>query len=264
MVNARVLAVANQKGGVGKTTTSVNLGSALARLGHRVLLIDLDPQGNATSGLGFVPAEMARSVYSVLTGESAAEETLFGTKSTGLDLLPANRDLSGAEVELVTVENRESILKTIVDGLRSKYSYIILDCPPSLGLLTLNALTSADAVVVPLQCEYYALEGLSRLLETLEMVRASLNPALELVGVLLTMFDTRNSICHQVAQEARQHFGDGVFDTVIPRNVRLTESPSHGLPIFDYDPGSRGAESYLEFARELAARTGHPGAGEGA
>ena len=262
-MSARVLAIANQKGGVGKTTTSVNLASALSRFGHRVLLVDLDPQGNATSGLGFVPSEIGRSVYSVLTGEMTCEETAFESSVRNLDILAANRELSGAEVELVSIDNREKVLKVAIDSVRPKYNYIIIDCPPSLGLLTLNALTSADGVVVPLQCEYFALEGLSRLLETLDMVRVSLNPELELVGVLLTMFDTRNAICHQVAEEARQHFEGGVFDAVIPRNVRLTESPSHGLPILDYDPGSRGAETYLEFARELARRTGHPQTEEG-
>jgi chromosome partitioning protein len=251
VVGSRVIAVANQKGGVGKTTTAINLAASLARSSRRVLLIDLDPQSNTTSGVGVVPAEVTRSTYSVLVGEIGPFEAIVPTSTEGLDLMPATRDLTGAEVELVSVENREVRLKQAVEPLISKYDYILIDCPPSLGLLTLNALTAGQGVIVPLQCEYYAMEGLSALLDTVGMVRAALNPGLEIVGVLLTMFDTRNSICHQVAQEVRQHFSDRVFRTVIPRNVRLSESPSHGVPIIAYDPGSRGAQSYLELAEEL-------------
>ena len=250
----RVVAVANQKGGVGKTTTSVNLAASLGSLGKSVLLVDLDPQSNSTSGVGIVPAELSRSIYTVLAGDATPSEAILGTKATGLQVLPATRDLTGAEVEMVSFENREVMLRGRLESLVSKYDFIIVDCPPSLGLLTLNALAACDGVIVPLQCEYYAMEGLGALVETLDMVRASLNQKLSLDGVLLTMFDTRNSICHQVAEQARQYFGEKVFRTVIPRNVRLSESPSFGLPILLYDPGSRGAQSYLELAEEVLAR----------
>lgn len=250
----RVVALANQKGGVGKTTTAINLAASLASLGKRVLLIDLDPQSNSTSGVGIKAENVGRSTYTVLLGESSLDAAVVPTVAPGLDILPATRDLTGAEIELVGMEGREVRLRTLLgDGRQLKYDFIFIDSPPSLGLLTLNALTAADGVVVPLQCEYYALEGLTALLRTIDQVRASLNPGLALDGVLLTMFDTRNSICHQVAEEVRAHFGSRVFDTVIPRNVRLSESPSHGLPILLYDPGSRGAQSYLELAREFAA-----------
>jgi chromosome partitioning protein len=251
---ARIIAVANQKGGVGKTTTAINLAASLGSLGEAVLLLDLDPQSNSTSGVGVASADVAHSTYTVLAGSSSPDEAILPTKAAGLEVLPANRDLIGAEVELVNMQNRELILRERVAAIDTKYRSIIIDCPPSLGLLTVNALAACDAVIVPLQCEYYAMEGVSALLTTIEMVRESLNPRLQLDGVLLTMFDTRNTICHQVADQARQHFGDKVFRTVIPRNVRLSESPSFGLPILLYDPGSRGAQSYLELARELLER----------
>jgi len=253
---ARIIAVANQKGGVGKTTTAVNLAASLGSLGEPVLLLDLDPQSNSTSGVGISPRDVTHSIYTVLAGSSSPREAILETKAAGLQVLPASRDLIGAEVELVSIENRELILRERIAGINSKYSSIIIDCPPSLGLLTVNALAACDAVIVPLQCEYYAMEGVSALLSTIEMVRASLNASLQIDGVLLTMFDTRNTICHQVAEQARQHFGDKVFRTVIPRNVRLSESPSFGLPVLLYDPGSRGAQSYVELAREILERGG--------
>lgn len=250
----RIIAITNQKGGVGKTTTAVNLGASLGSLGKNVLLVDLDPQSNSTSGVGVVPAEVTHSTYTVLAGSSSPGEAVLATKASGLYVLPANRDLTGAEIELVSLENRELVLKERIGGIISKHDFIIVDCPPSLGLLTVNALVACEGVIIPLQCEYYAMEGVSALIETLDMVRASLNAGLALDGVLLTMFDTRNSICHQVAEQARQYFGEKVFRTVIPRNVRLSESPSFGVPILLYDPGSRGAQSYLELAREMLAR----------
>ena len=252
-MQGKIVAVANQKGGVGKTTTSINLSASIASVGKRVLLIDLDPQSNATSGVGVSPAEMTHTSYTVLSGASQPRDAIRTTQLPGLEILPANRELTGAEVELVSVQNREFRLKEAISGIKIEYDLILVDCPPSLGLLTLNALTAADGVIVPLQCEYYAMEGLSALLDTIEMVRAGLNPELAISGVLLTMFDTRNSICHQVADEVRAHLQSRVFSTVIPRNVRLSESPSHGLPILLYDPGSRGAQSYLELAQEFLA-----------
>lgn len=247
---ALVLAVANQKGGVGKTTTAVNLAAALALEKRRTLLVDCDSQGSASSGVGVQQAP-APTVYELLVGSSVAADALRHTDLAELDLIPANRDLAGAEVELVDVPQRERKLGQQLATVRSCYEFIVIDCPPSLGMLTLNALCASDAVVVPLQCEYYALEGLTGLLGTLERVREAYNPSLRLQGILLTMFDARTSLSRQVAAEVRQHFGATVFDSVVPRSVRLGESPSHGLPVLLYDPASKGAEAYRLLAREL-------------
>jgi len=247
----RVLAVANQKGGVGKTTTAVNLSAGLALAGHTTLLIDFDPQASATSGLGVHPQELDASIYHVLIGARPVDEVIRATQIEQLALLPATRDLIGAEIELVPLPRREYRLDETITQLRRQYEYLIIDCPPSLGLLTVNALTAADAVLIPLQCEYYALEGLSALLETIGFIRQSLNPKLDIQGLLLTMFDTRNGLAHQVVNEVRQHFPNQVFDSVVPRNVRLSESPSYGMPALVYDAKSRGARAYAALAREL-------------
>lgn len=249
---ARVICIANQKGGVGKTTTSVNLSASLANRGRRVLLIDLDPQGNASSGLGLKKFEYQDSnIYHVLIGERALSEVIRPTNNKNLSIAPANPDLVGAEIELVDTPKREYRLKEALQTLQADYDYVLIDCPPSLGLLTLNALTAANTFVVPLQCEYYALEGLSQLLNTAGLVKKNINPELRIEGIVLTMFDTRNNLSHQVVSEIQTHFGDKVFRAVIPRNVRLSEAPSHGQPIIDYDQRSIGALKYMELAEEL-------------
>lgn len=249
---AKVICVANQKGGVGKTTTSVNLSAALASRGRKVLLIDLDPQGNASSGLGLKKHEFQDSnIYHVLIGELTLEEVIRPSTTKSLSLAPANPDLVGAEIELVDTPRREFKLKEALAPLHSEYDYVIIDCPPSLGLLTLNALAAAKTFIVPLQCEYYALEGLSQLLNTAGLVKKSINPELRIEGIVLTMFDTRNNLSHQVVSEIQTHFGDKVFKAVIPRNVRLSEAPSHGQAIIEYDSKSIGAQKYLELADEL-------------
>jgi chromosome partitioning protein len=247
-----VLAVANQKGGVGKTTTAVNLGAYLARSGWRVLVVDLDPQGNATSGLGVHRGYVRRSTYDCLLRDAPVRQVALPTELNGLDLLPSSRDLAGAEVELVDAPSRETRLRQALQPVRDRYDWILVDCPPSLGLLTLNALAAADGVLVPIQCEFYALEGLAQLVETVELVRASLNPALRVAAVVLTMYDPRTNLSEQVAREVRAHFGGRVARTVIPRSVRLAEAPSHGKPVMLYDPHSRGARAYEELAQELA------------
>jgi chromosome partitioning protein len=247
----RIIAIANQKGGVGKTTTAVNLGASLAVAGRSVLLVDIDPQGNATSGVGIDRTRLTRCIYDLLLGEASEDEVLMITQVPGLDLIPATINLAGAEIEMVNMENREKLLRVVLQALRHRYDYILIDCPPSLGLLTLNALTAADNVLIPLQCEYYALEGLGQLLHTIKLVKERLNPSLELEGVLLTMFDARTNLAIQVVDEAKNYFGDKVFRAVIPRNVRLSEAPSYGKPVLFYDAKSRGSLLYQEVAQEL-------------
>jgi len=252
----RVIAVANQKGGVGKTTTAVNLGAALALAGHRALLIDSDPQASATTGLGQRGSGVENTIYELLLGDRAAHEVVSPTRVDGLDLVPSTRDLVAAEVELVSVPDREQRLSTSLARVRDDYAFVLVDCPPSLNLLTVNALRAADGVLIPLQAEYYALEGLTALLDTISRVREVLNPALAVDGLVLTMFDGRNSLARQVQDEVRAHFGAKVFRTVIPRNVRLSESPSHGLPVLLYDPTSRGAQAYRALAQEVVGTHG--------
>lgn len=252
---AKIICIANQKGGVGKTTTSINLSTALANINKRVLIIDMDPQGNASSGLGIKRYEsQENSVYQVLIGEKTISETIVPTSNPNLHIVTANPDLVGAEIELVDLPQREYRLKSAIGSIQGSYDYIIIDCPPSLGLLTLNSLTAATSFLVPLQCEYYALEGLSQLLNTAGLIKKSLNPHLHIEGIVLTMFDTRNNLSHQVVTEIKNHFGEKVFSAIIPRNVRLSEAPSHGISIFDYDPKSIGAIKYMELAQELDQR----------
>lgn len=250
----RIIAVANQKGGVGKTTTSVNLAASLAAQGHRVLLVDMDPQGNAGSGLGIYPGPDEATIYQVLIDAMGVPDVVRRTAVPGLDLIPSNTQLIGAEIELVGALARETRLKKALEKAPYEYHAILLDCPPSLGLLTINALTASHGVLIPLQCEYYALEGLSHLLQTIDLVRGSLNPQLTLDGILLTMYDARNNLSHQVVDEVRQHFPGQVCETMIPRNVRLSEAPSHGKPAILYDVASRGAQAYLVLAEELITR----------
>lgn len=250
----RIVAIVNQKGGVGKTTTAVNLAASLASQGQRALLIDMDPQGNACSGLGVFASPQDQTLYHVLLGQVPIEEVVRETHVPGLSLVPSNTQLVGAEIELVSELARETRLKRALAKLSASWDVVLLDCPPSLGLLTVNALTAADAVLIPLQCEYYALEGLSHLLKTIELVRGSLNDRLSLDGILLTMFDARNNLSHQVVEEVRQHFPGQVCETVIPRNVRLSEAPSHGKPGILYDVASRGVQAYIALAEELLKR----------
>lgn len=251
---AHIVAIANQKGGVGKTTTAVNLSAALSLADKKVLLVDIDPQANAGSGLGILPSDDGACVYEVLLGEALIENVVRHTEIDGLDLVASAPRLTGAEVELVPLDHRETRLKEALQRLNGRYDYIFIDTPPSLGLLTLNALTAADSVLVTTQCEYYALEGLSNLLRTVELVRAGLNPRLGILGVVLTMYDSRLNLAQQVAAETRSFFGDRVFRTVIPRNVRLSEAPSFGKPVLVYDSFSTGASAYVALAREVLDR----------
>ena len=247
----RIIAVANQKGGVGKTTTAINLSSCLSALGKRVLAIDMDPQGNMTSGLGVDKDNVEKTVYDLIIGRATVEECLCKEVFENLDLLPTNIDLSAAEIELIGVENKEFIIRDEVAKIRGNYDFVIVDCPPSLSMLTINAMTTADTVLVPIQCEYYALEGLSQLMHTIDLVKERLNPDLEMEGVLFTMYNARTNLSLQVVENVKDNLDQTIYKTIIPRNIRLAEAPSHGLPINIYDPKSSGAESYMLLAEEV-------------
>ena len=251
---AQIICIANQKGGVGKTTTAINLATALAQIGKNTLLVDCDPQANATTGIGIHKASLRKSLYHGLIGEASAKELIQKTEVRRLSVLPARVDLIGFEVEMMDHEGRELIMKELLGEVRNDFDYIVIDCPPSLSLLTLNAMAAADSILVPLQSEFYALEGLSQLLDTVKRIKASINKELRISGIVLTMFDRRTNLSFQVAEEAEKHFGDIVFATRIPRSVRLSEAPSYGEPIFLYDPSSVGAKSYLALAREVVER----------
>lgn len=251
----RVIAIANQKGGVGKTTTNINLSACLAQAGKTVLTIDSDPQGNTTSGLGINKHNLDRTVYNMLLGECRIDQIIHKTAVPGLHVLPANMELAGAEIELIEFKGREYILKNIIEDVRYLYDFILIDCPPSLNILTINALTAANSVLVPIQCEYFALEGLTQLMHTIELVKKRLNPKLELEGVVFTMYDPRTNLSMQVIEEVKKHLGKNIYRSIIPRNVRLSEAPSHGLPITLYDEKSKGAEGYILLAEEVMDRS---------
>lgn len=247
----RIIAIANQKGGVGKTTTSINLSACLSALGKKVLAIDMDPQGNMTSGLGIDKDNVEYTVYDLIIGETEIEKVICKDTLKNLDVLPTNIDLSAAEIELIGVDNKEYIIRDAVDTVKEMYDFIIIDCPPSLSMLTINAMTTADTVLVPIQCEYYALEGLSQLIHTIDLVKERLNPKLEMEGVVFTMYDARTNLSLQVVENVKENLNKAIYKTIIPRNIRLAEAPSHGLPINLYDPKSAGAESYMLLAEEV-------------
>ncbi len=254
LARGRILAVANQKGGVGKTTTTINLATALAACGKKVLVIDLDPQGNASTGLGIRAERRSHNIYNVIVGGMPLDDAVLESRVPGMFVAPSDVDLSGAELELIDLAERERRLRHALAGSAQRYDFILIDCPPALGLLTLNALVAADAVLVPLQAEFYALEGLSHLIRTIKRVTRALNPTLEIQGIVLTMYDRRNNLCDQVAQDVRAHMGDMVYDTVIPRNVRVSEAPSHGKPVLIYDMNCAGSQAYIRLAREVLRR----------
>lgn len=247
----RIIAIANQKGGVGKTTTSINLSACLAEAGKKVLTIDIDPQGNTTSGLGVESDSITNTVYEMLLGECSLEDCIIKTDIENLDVVAADVNLAGAEIDLINIEDREFIIKKSVQTIKSNYDYIIIDCPPSLNMLTVNAMTTADSVLVPIQCEYYALEGLTQLIHTINLVKRKLNPALEIEGIVFTMYDARTNLALQVVENVKNNLKQKIYNTIIPRNIKLAEAPSHGMPINIYDPRSTGAESYRNLAKEL-------------
>ncbi len=250
----RIIAIANQKGGVGKTTTTINLSASLAEMGKKVLTVDMDPQGNTTSGLGVDKDECEDTVYQLILKECSVTETLIHTQFENLDLIPSNVNLAGAEIELLNVNDKEFILRNEIDYIREDYDFILIDCPPSLNMLTVNAMTTADTILVPIQCEYYALEGLSQLMYTIELVQQRLNPRLRMEGIVFTMYDARTNLSLQVVENVKNNLDTTIYKTIIPRNVRLAEAPSHGLPINEYDPKSTGAESYRTLAKEVIER----------
>ncbi|MBQ8099966.1 MAG: ParA family protein [Paludibacteraceae bacterium] len=250
----KIISIANQKGGVGKTTTSINLAAALAEQGQKVLLIDADPQANASSGLGIDIRSLQNTIYECMVNGVPAREAIVGTQVENLSLLPAHIDLIGAEIELIRMDDRELLLKRLIEPLRSDYDFILIDCSPSLGVITVNCLTASDSVIIPVQCEYFALEGISKLLNTIKIIKSKLNPQLQIEGFLLTMYDNRLRLANQVHEEVRRHFGELVFKTSIARNVRLSEAPSYGMPVLTYDPQSKGAHNYRDLAKELLKR----------
>lgn len=252
---SKIISLANQKGGVGKTTTSINLSAALAAQGKRVLLIDADPQANTSSGLGVEIRELDNTIYECLVNGIDPHTAIIQTKTKNLSLIPSHIDLVGAEIEMLNMEQREQLLKKLLQQVRDEYDYILIDCSPSLGLITVNALTASDSVIIPVQCEFFALEGIAKLLNTIKIIKSKLNPSLKIEGFLLTMFDNRLRLSNQVYEEVKRHFGDLVFNTVISRNVRLSEAPSHGLSVLDYDPHSKGAQNYVSLAKEVIKRS---------
>jgi len=251
---SKIISLANQKGGVGKTTTSINLAAALAKAGQKVLLIDADPQANTSSGLGIEIRELDNTIYECLVNGIDPHEAVVATRMQNLSLIPSHIDLVGAEIEMLNMEHREHLLKKVITQVKDDYDYILIDCSPSLGLITVNALTASDSVIIPVQCEFFALEGIAKLLNTIKIIKSKLNPGLKIEGFLLTMYDNRLRLSNQVYEEVKRHFGDLVFNTVIARNVRLSEAPSHGMSVLEYDPSSKGAKNYMALAKELIAR----------